>query len=357
MTELFIVGASEPGTTNEVDIILPAYTRLWHFRCTKVSKAFPDSFLALALQDLEANEIIITNPAVNPTAVSILYIILEQDAEFTPYLSELRTTLSNPMISRKLAEASRYLLVDELALFSNSNFLTLIEEYSYPNLVDMTYVQKEYMDIMDRSIELGLTEYIRYIFRRVPLDQTEFRDQDLVQSFIQGDKLHYLQLWVSERHIDLQSTELDEAVASNSIEIVQWLLECAQVKDDTGRNLMLAGDKGYYEIIHLLLQYQAYSPEILTEFLDEHLLVAHDDIEPIRKVFLHLATLSEGGEFYKHYLTSHLYIPEMYIPDDLPREVYEYAYQILACSEDCLKYPAYCHDALQYLTRKRKLAE
>lgn len=97
---------------------------------------------------------------------------MEECGDFNPYLDQLSKVLSNPEIQVGLMRSSRYLLIDEIAIFTNPNIISLLKQYSYNGLIHPTGYQTARI-IISKAIALGLDAYVKYIIPRVTLTEDE----------------------------------------------------------------------------------------------------------------------------------------------------------------------------------------
>lgn len=221
--------------SNEVFIVLSCGMK-WSFRRSHLLRRFPESFLALALQDLSAGVIEIPNPVVTPTAMSLVYILCEEEADFTPYLSELI------LAPKGLEAASRYLLIPELMLFTNPKIVSMLQGHTYQELRQPTQRKT-----IRSAGGLEYTQYFDYILPFYPKDE-------LAQVFFEA--LFAGQIWTVQYlldHLDPSKLEYREDGTHTNISLAG--IRRNALKMDAPHALIYACGAGYAEIVQLLIKF------------------------------------------------------------------------------------------------------
>lgn len=190
-------------------------------------KKFPDSFLSLTLQDLTAEDIIINNPDVTPTVISLLYIIIEECGDFTSYIDKLEFVLENEIIVESIQKSSRYLLIPELNLFTDPNIVMMLHNSSFGEMsnpmYNTAYNPESYLILMRFTIGNNYPENMRKLF-----EQVLSTDSILFFESIFDDKLWAVQLFVKERGINPNTAKLPgDIIVSYSIlsKVRSWLYD------------------------------------------------------------------------------------------------------------------------------------
>ena len=250
--------------------------------------------------DPTAKEITLTNKDVTPTVMSILWVISEGCADFDRYSDELFVALSDPDVQNNIRNASRYLLIDELILFTEPPVLDMISKYGYQNIIDVNNVfYDHYFEYLHQAIILDYDVYLSYMYSYLPKEGTVDSDNTLFFDAIFADRLNILQLITRERNINpatakissdqirfldqyypkLNLSELsrmystiaqksEEPATSESlcyasalgyIDIVQWLLTFPEVNDKQGVALSVSLVRGHLDIAKLLLDHFQYN--------------------------------------------------------------------------------------------------
>lgn len=272
---------------------------LWSFRRKEFIERFPDSLIASTLElDRKESTIVIDQPFVNPTVISILWIISERCGDFDPYLEMLNPAIEDDRIRQGIVESARYLLIDELGLFGAPVILDVLRDYKYNRLVHPT--GETYQYLADLAIKSGFREYLNYLFGFVPEEQVVPQDSGLFFDAIFSGQLPMLQDFVRKRHIDpatvtynqglynqlglplygwvellpvYEPNELEEtsqslmaavitensSIIAGNQSIVQWLLTDPAVQDGHGLILGQAARLGNFPIVKILLDHFDYN--------------------------------------------------------------------------------------------------
>ena len=221
MTE-FIYNTIPFGQSNEIFIGLLRYNLQWSFDKRKILRKYPDSLLGTTLDlDPTATNIELTNLVITPTVMSILSILIEDNGracldrcngEMDP---ETLKTIDELGID--LVPASRYLLIPELTLFSDSGFLELLQDHTFTELISSKFMNS-YSQLIDTIIHLKhqALDYLRYIWDHVPSTQyTKETDEYLYFYAIASDNLELLKEVISKRHISPEKAYLTRYMYDN----------------------------------------------------------------------------------------------------------------------------------------------
>lgn len=107
----------------------------------KYITTFPESMIALALQDPDADYIELTNPCVTPNVLKYLDTLLSSDSHSSLPPSEQDMTL-----------ASRYLLIPLLSILSDSNYVTFHKLHPHINILNIDHLNMYYGVILQHGI-------------------------------------------------------------------------------------------------------------------------------------------------------------------------------------------------------------
>ena len=117
---------------------------------------FPDSMIATALQDPEADEVDIPNRVVTPYVLNYLSSILVGDIPEIPV--------------ENMNNASRYLLIPLLNIVSDPNYAKLRKDFPTLNIDDPVQLNEHYQDILMFALQHNYTSLINYIFEHTDVN-------------------------------------------------------------------------------------------------------------------------------------------------------------------------------------------
>lgn len=294
----FIRNALEPGTSNEVIIKVKNSSSegLWSFRRSALLKTFPESLLSLTLaQDTTAKEITLVHPDVSPTAVEILYIILEENGDFGPYLDDLEEVLAVKEISELNCRSARYLLIPELDLFSTQDIIPSLRNTPYKALIGSDVIYYEiYGNNLMKFDDGGNLPYLNYILSHTPKELhsasavfclhicrgnlllvqklVEYGHANPITDTFDSDNFKYCVPY--EMIPELQKTDrkaLSLATITERTEIVEWLITECRVSGIENA-LDLAIRRNGYEVVATILKHVQCQPASIV-----HLDASKDD--------------------------------------------------------------------------------
>ncbi len=197
-----------------IDIRLPNHDYSCPLPKEQIIEKFPESLFGLTLdQDKGAKEIVITMPVVTPSILNILKIILEaRYDDLIPYLKTI-TDYSH------IKQASKYLLIQELSLFSSQVVTRILRLIPYEKLISKEFMNINYGGLVHQFMSENDIELVEYIFEHV-LPNGD--DMILVFDAILLDQLEILKMFLSERQIDPHKITLSSAYMPA---LGQWHIE------------------------------------------------------------------------------------------------------------------------------------
>lgn len=294
----YITGSIPQGTSNE--LIINIGSTCWSFRKSGFMKLYPESLIGLTIfQDPTVKELTLTHSDLSPTAVGILYIILEEDGEFTPHLDELKKIFQNEKVLESIHKSSRYLLVPELDLFSSIHTLEQIRMAGYKTMIGQSYMNTMFRGYIrstpcsERSIP-----YLNYLMTRSKItydDELIFLDSILkgdlliVQKMVEYKRVNPLTVDVDVNYLKMKLGNLENkriledpgmqtvlgiaSIILNS-EILEWLLTHTPLRDDTSQALRTAIAYLNVDSTQILLSHHQYTDgKVLADIIREHGLV------------------------------------------------------------------------------------
>lgn len=175
--------------------------RQWFFKRDNFMKLYPESFLTATLElDPLARNIELKEPCVTPTVLSILYLITERSVD--QYIDEFRPIYECPEILTHLEAASRYLLIEELRLFTNPSVITMMSTYLFEELINPR-PHRIYCQFKEAS-RWGYTVYLEYLCARIEPDPGPEGDIVLcIAAIKENHPLESIQTLVGKRRIDV----------------------------------------------------------------------------------------------------------------------------------------------------------
>lgn len=212
------------GVTDEVKsskdiftVTLPRYNLKWQFNKDQYLKLYPNSLFGTILElDKGTSDIDITESHITPTVMSILYIITMKYDDVASYSDQLDHVIS--------VQASKYLLVDELILFSQIEISKVLKKFSYDEIVRHIRSERMLEFILSTDIERMLefilqcqwNIYIDYIWDKIDQEERE----DILIGAIINNNMSVVQDIIIRRHIDPVTSQCQHKRAPNRI---SWL--------------------------------------------------------------------------------------------------------------------------------------
>ena len=158
---------------------------------------YPDSLIGLALQDKESDTIEITQKCVTPLVISIVYRIINS---VITDLTLLKSILQDKQTCSNINEASRYLLMPELMLWSDLNVIDMINKFG-PILIDR--LNSNYLEMMKWSIDHDYHVFIDYAMRYG--SSHSLYDKLLFVYCIIRDKFYPWSQFIEKKRVDVKS--------------------------------------------------------------------------------------------------------------------------------------------------------
>lgn len=301
MTNL-VVGTTSPNTFT---INLPKYELKWTFDRDQYLEKFPQSMLAQALEmDPAVTNIDITEPFINPTIVSVMYLLTHAPWTLPKHIT--RDLWSNTELTASLEQGSRYFLIDELRLFSSPAIVDLLDAHQYDALMSASSA------IVEQAVLLQHIPYIEYIWDRLSDEMKE----DVLMGSIITENLSLMKKIIQEKKVNPATAKchdmtfggkgykdvqgyiariLDPAhsltfvtwaraavgevcdalyYAQGNPEIMKWLIINTSVQDSSGYHLKKACEQKDLSIVLTLAEHRKYTPEQWTSAL--HKVFGHD---------------------------------------------------------------------------------
>ena len=161
---------------------------------------FPESLFGLiCVQDREAKEISISNDSVTPEVMKIVEVLIEKKSDFKTYIHVLQP-INNIVVQKWCHLASKYLLIPELNLFSNS--LSIFFPQIDKNWLNLNYIKSHYLNLILLAMNKGYKEYIEYLLNHesieISYDDIAYFALDCRQSWI-------VQRLIKQKKVDFAS--------------------------------------------------------------------------------------------------------------------------------------------------------
>ncbi len=304
MTEL-IIGEGGPNYFTVTLQKLGTTPLRWTFDKEAFRNICPNSLLSQALElDPKVTNIDIDKSCVTPTVMSILWIIVNKHSHVHTYVDQLKNLTSE--MCTNFIEASRYFLIDELAIFGHPGIVEMLNYNSYDNILhnpSFFMIQKALLlghntyiyhlweqldgstqeDVFIGSIVLHNMELMKKLIKKVDPDtaknhlMTYSKDKmDIDQDYT---RIYYNSLVSSGMLSDdvKLSHSLYYACCAGYIDTIEFLLKNTSIEDHKGFCLILSLEDQRMDIIELLVTHRKYDSKtkaniisrIGSKYLDE----------------------------------------------------------------------------------------
>lgn len=277
----------------QVKVILSQHdNKSYTLNKSKIQEGFPESLFGLALeQDSKATEIIIQERVVTPFVMELVLSLIDRT-----YVS-LQVCAYNYGLDHKkldtLIDASRYLLIPELKLFSTPS----IDLHAFQNAnlgwLNMNMIPDNYKQFLTAAYQEKYEEYFEYLL------MYHYQDHPVLNTLffqaILDDQLWYMQALIQKGKIDPVTAVIDRQIQSREYtkqyrsvfghtmhiineashalyyatgmghyDMVRWLLTYTKVADPNGACLTINNDRHGVKI--LLMEHIQYDDEYLEEY-------------------------------------------------------------------------------------------
>lgn len=311
------------GQSNEFIVVLPRYELQWSFRKNKIRELYPECLFSLTMdQDPNASVLELTMPIITPGVMRMVAVLIEEDGAVPNRMQDVLTDVTFRM---NLFQASRYLLIPELGLFSDLEFFNHTRKVSFSFMIGPDTLES-YSWIVDQIIQSDdhLPAYRRYMMDRVPYGKTIREDTLVYYWAVKNGRLELMQELIQRRHVDpttciltgeafneleIKVENWDHLCACPSLELVciyghedvaRWLIQTypplLEEADTSYGPLEYAVEFRHLSIVLFLLKQCQYDTEAVTNILlnipfkddkDEELVLGHPQIQEIFQVIIH----------------------------------------------------------------------
>lgn len=172
----------------------------WTFSRHIFLARYPESMIGLALQDRSAEVIEITEKCVTPTVMSILYCMVNS---ITSESHKIGPLLQDKHVCSQIAEASRYLLIPELGLWSHPYVIDTTRRYG---LITSDMSQHNYFEYMKCAIDNDYYPFIDYAMNNIKVDSTY--DKQLFFYCVIQNKFTSWVKFIEKERVDVKSCKL-----------------------------------------------------------------------------------------------------------------------------------------------------
>lgn len=219
----WIPGRIEKDFVNDLHIYLIGYDMRWIFRRSMIKRKYPESFLSLVLDQEPAVKCIeLENPAVTPLVMGLLYVVLEEESDFEPYLEYFTEALRDETNRHDMAKAAKYLLIPELQLAGLHGFMNMVELVGWAGATNIEGLRQNYTMHMSGA-PIYVPEMMDYLLCVIPPSPL---DEECFNKFVYWDRLDLVQKFVQLGRIKPTAEHLPH----KSNEISQWLIANTDIK-------------------------------------------------------------------------------------------------------------------------------